>query len=57
MNDKYGQSKKHRIDIAELNNYSKKNVHSSIESTNTKPYDITKMTGKPASQDENNQEG
>lgn len=38
-----------KIDIAELNSYKK--ARCSIESNNTKPYDISKMTGKPLKQD------
>lgn len=57
MNDKYRNSDKTRVDISEINNYSKKNIHSSIESNTTKPFDISKMTGKPIPQSNNNQEG
>lgn len=40
-------------DISELNNFPEKNAHFSIESTNTKPYDISKMTGQPINQGNN----
>ena len=48
-------SNKNKIDIAELN--SLKKARFSIESNNTKPYDIIKMTGKPSNQEKEKQEG
>lgn len=43
-------------DIAELNNYQeRKNVHFSVESSNTKPFDISLMTGN--NQSNNSKEG
>lgn len=35
------------VDIAELRQGFAKKTHFSIQSSNTKPYDISKMTGKP----------
>lgn len=43
-------------DIAELNNcQGRKNVHFSVESSNTKPFDISLMTGN--NQSNKNKEG
>lgn len=44
------------IDIAELNNLNTKRAHYSVESTNTKPYDIEKMTGKSSNTNNNSKE-
>ena len=40
-------------DISEINNFPGKHTNFSIESTNTKPYDISKMTGQPINQGNN----
>lgn len=45
-----------KVKIAELNSEEKRNVHFSLESNNTKPYDINKMTGKPANNSNSSQE-
>lgn len=35
------------ISISELNNYSPKRANFTLNSSNSKPFDINKMTGKP----------
>lgn len=41
------------IDVSEINNFPGIHAHYSIESTNIKPYDISKMTGQPVNQGNN----
>lgn len=57
MNNKGGSSNENSVDIAELNSLSERKARFSIQSNNTKPYDISKMTGKPSNQGNNRQEG
>lgn len=59
MSDKNNTSSDVKVHIAELNNYqqrSGKRVNFSVESQNTKPYDINKMTGNTSQQSSNNNE-
>lgn len=59
MNGKNDSSNGSNIDVAELNSYMEsvtRNVNFSVESQNTKPYDINKMTGNNSSSQNSRQE-
>lgn len=45
MNTKNKQKEVDNVDVAEYRSNNKKNVNFSVEPANTKPYDISLMTG------------
>lgn len=45
MNNKHNGNE--NISISELNNYSPKRANFTLNSSNSKPFDVNKMTGKP----------
>lgn len=56
MADKNNKELKHSdIHISELNDYNQRKARFTVQSNNTKPYDISKMTGN--SSNTNNKEG
>ena len=60
MDNRDNTSKGNNIEIAELNSYVEgrfNRVKFSVESKNTKPYDISKMTGNTTGQNNNNEQG
>lgn len=50
MSNENNSKNKGKTIISEINNHENRRANYTIESNNTKPYDINKMTGKPSEQ-------